>query len=54
VEGIYPLNEFIDMGLGGGNVSALSIVFKRDSKLCKFSGLKFYSDPFGINEIYKI
>jgi len=54
IEGIYPLNQFVVDDPNQDDVSAMSVTFKRDAKLCKFSGIRFYSDPFGINEICKI
>ena len=53
-EGIYPLNTFGASLPGKDTISAISVVFKKDSKLSKCADIKFYSDPFGITEIDNI
>jgi len=35
-------------------LAALCLVFKKGAEMCMCSGVKFYSDPNGITEIYAI
>lgn len=36
------------------SIVSLAVVFKNDASLCKCAGLKFFSDPLGVNMIKQI
>jgi len=54
VDGVYPLNKFEAKRMQEDSISALCVVFKKGSKLCTCSGVKFYSDSSGINVINSV
>ena len=54
VEGVYSLKRFNIKKPTEDSLSALGLVFKKGTNMCMQSGIRFFNDPYGINEIRSI